>query len=81
MGERVLKSKGNVLSNELQDKLKFVENVLSESRYFSKMVRKYLYEVEQIRELTEDEKMLWNKTHDVHIHANDAELLIQEMLK
>lgn len=55
-----------------------VDNALREARYFSKDVRKYLYEIEKKRPLTNEEKILWNKTHDVHVHTNDAELILQD---
>lgn len=55
----------------------FLEEALREARYFAKDVRKYLYEIEQQRPLTDTEKALWEKTHDVHIHTNDAEMMLQ----
>ena len=69
------------IDTDFEDKLKIIENHLNESRYFSKEVRQYLYEIELERPLSVKEKELWNKTHDVHIHTNDASMLIQSIIK
>lgn len=61
-----------------KDKVKFIHNSLREARTFSKEVRQYLYEIEKERPLTETEKKLWDKTHDIHVHTNDSGMLIQE---
>ena len=61
-----------------KDKVKFIHNSLREARTFSKEVRQYLYEIEKERPLTEPEKKLWDKTHDIHVHTNDSGMLIQE---
>lgn len=60
------------------DKLKFIHDTLGEAKDFSKEVRAYLYEIEKKRPLTDTEKTLWDKTHNVHVHTDDARLLIQE---
>ena len=59
-----------------EQEIDFIENALSEARQFSKDVRQYLYEIEKQRPLTEIEKKLWDKTHDVHIHTNDAGIMM-----
>ena len=38
----------------------------------------YLYETEKQRPLTKEEKALWDKTHYIHQHMNDALLMLQE---
>ena len=53
-------------------------NALSEAKQFAKDVRYYLYEVEQKRPLTDKERELWDQTHYVHVHTEDAALIIQE---
>lgn len=58
--------------------IKFIEKTLSEARYFSKDVRQYLFEAEKQRRLTEEEKTLYDSTHDVHIHTNDAGIILQK---
>ena len=58
--------------------MKFIEDTLNEARYFSKEVRAYLYEIGTRRPLTKTEKKLWDATHDVHIHTNDATMMIQK---
>ena len=37
-----------------------------------------MYEVEQKRPLTDKERELWDQTHYVHVHTEDAALIIQE---
>ena len=61
--------------------LEYVNKALSEAKEFAKAIRQYLYEVEQSRPLTDIEKALWSKTHDVHVHTVDSSLLIQEEIE
>ena len=60
------------------NKLKYIEGALNEARYFVKDIRNYLCEIEKQRPLTKTEKELWDKTHDIHIHTNDAGMMLQE---
>ena len=53
-------------------KNELIEQALIESKDFSKEIRQYLYDQSQKRELTEEEKKLFDKTHDIHIDTNDA---------
>lgn len=64
-----------------KDHAVFIHSSLGEAKDFAKAVRRYLYEVEKKRALTEEETELWNKTHDVHVHTDDARLMIQEKYK
>lgn len=61
-----------------KNKVKFIYNSLVEAKDFAKEVRVYLYEIEKERPLTETERKLWDKTHNIHIHTNDSGMLIQE---
>lgn len=61
--------------------LEYVNKALSEAKEFAKVIRQYLYEVEQSRPLTDIEKTFWFKTHDVHVHTVDSILLIQEEIE
>ena len=61
-----------------KEELKIIQDALNEARYFSKDVRKYLFEIEKQRPLTDEEQKLWKSTHDVHIHTNDSGMIIQE---
>lgn len=58
--------------------MKFIHDSLGEANEFSKEVRKYLYEIEKKRPLTDIEKELWEKTHRIHVRANDSKMFIQE---
>lgn len=53
-------------------KQELIINALREAKDFIKDMRKYLYEQEQSRPLTEQEKAFFDKTHDIHVHTNDA---------
>lgn len=64
-----------------KDHAVFIHSSLGEAKDFAKAVRRYLYEVEKKRALTEEETELWNKTHDVHVHTDDTRLMIQEKYK
>ena len=59
-------------------KIKFIHDSLGEAKDFSKEVRKYLYEIEKQRPLTDIEKELLEKAHIIHVRTNDARLMIQE---
>ena len=61
-----------------KEKIKFINDSLGEAKDFSKQIRKYLYEIEKQRPLTDIEKKLWEKTHIIHVRTNDARLMIQE---
>lgn len=56
-------------------KNELIEQALRESKDFSKEIRQYLYDQSQKRELTEEEKRLFDKTHDIHIDTCDALML------
>lgn len=56
----------------MMEKQELIINALREAKDFAKDMRKYLYEQEQSRPLTEQEKIFFDKTHDIHIHTNDA---------
>ena len=64
-----------------KEEVKIIFNALGEAEEFAKEVRHYLYEVEKIRPLTEVEIKLLDSTHNVHVHTEDARLLIQEQEK
>lgn len=55
---------------------KLIEKALRESKDFSKEIRRYLYEISKERELTEQEKKLYELTHEIHIRTNDAILIL-----
>lgn len=61
-----------------KEKIKFINDSLGEAKKFSKEVRKYLYEIEKKRPLTDTEKELWEKTHKIHIRTEDSRIFIQE---
>lgn len=61
-----------------KEKIKFIHDSLRGAKNFSKEIRQYLYEIEKERPLTETERKLWDKTHDIHVHTNDSMMFIQE---
>ena len=61
-----------------KEKIKFIHDSLREAKDFSKQIRKYLYEIEKQRPLTDIEKDLWNKTHRIHVKTEDSRMMIQE---
>lgn len=61
-----------------KEKIKFIHESLGEAMEFSKEVRKYLYEIEKKRPLTDTEKELWKKTHRIHVRTEDSRMFIQE---
>lgn len=61
-----------------KEKIKFIHDSLGEAKEFSKEIRKYLYEIEKQRPLTDAEKELWNKTHRIHVRTEDSRMFIQE---
>lgn len=61
-----------------KEEIIYLHKVLNEARYFANDVRYYLYEVEKERPLTEKEKKLWDRTHDVHVHTDHAGCLISD---
>ena len=61
-----------------KERIKFIHDSLGEVKDFSKQIRKYLYEIEKQRPLTDIEKDLWNKTHRIHIKTEESRMMIQE---
>ena len=61
-----------------KEKIKFIHDSLGEAKDFSKQIRKYLYEIEKQRPLTDIEKDLWNKTHRIHVKTENSRMMIQE---
>ena len=61
-----------------KEKIKFIHDSLREAKDFSKQIRKYLYEIEKQRPLTDIEKDLWNKTHRIHVKTENSRMMIQE---
>ena len=61
-----------------KEKIKCFHDSLGEAKDFSKQIRKYLYEIEKQRPLTDIEKDLWNKTHRIHVKTEDSRMMIQE---
>lgn len=61
-----------------KEKIKFIHDSLGEAKEFSKEIRKYLYEIEKQRPLTDAEKELWNKTHRIYVRTEDSRMFIQE---
>ena len=61
-----------------KEEFDIVLNHMCEANQFAKDVRAYLYETEKQRPLTKEEKALWDKTHYIHQHMNDALLMLQE---
>ena len=57
---------------------KLIEKALRESKDFSKEIRQYLYDISKERQLTEQEQKFWELTHDIHIHTNDAILILNK---
>ena len=55
-----------------------IELALRESKDFSKEMRKYLYEISTKRQLTVQEKNLYEITHQIHIRTNDALLILSD---
>lgn len=66
------------LDSNFTDQVRIIHDCLGEAKDFAKEVRGYLYELEKQRPLTKKEEALGRKTHNVHIHANDSRILIQE---
>lgn len=60
-------------------KAQLIENALREAKDFSKDVRKYIHETSKDRPLTKEEQKLWELTCDVHVHTNDAILLLESI--
>ena len=60
------------------EKKKIIEKALRESKDFSKVIRQYLYDISKERPLTEQEQKFFDLTHDIHIHTNDAILLLNK---
>lgn len=60
------------------NKKELIEKALRESKDFSKEIRKYLYDISKERPLTEQEQKFFELTHDIHIHTNDAILILNE---
>lgn len=58
------------------DKDKLIEEALREAKDFSKAIRQYLYDLSKERSLTCQEKEFYELTHAVHVHTNDAILLL-----
>ena len=56
-----------------------IEQSLYESKDFVKEIRQYLYDVSKERPLTEREQKFWDDTHNIHIHTNDAILLMNTL--
>lgn len=61
-----------------KEEFDIVLNHMREANQFAKDVRTYLYEIEKQRPLTKEEKALWDKTHYIHQHMNDAFLMLQK---
>ena len=61
-----------------KEKIKFIHDSLGEAKDFSKQIRKYLYEIEKQRPLTDIEKDLWNKTHKIHVKTENSRMMIQK---
>ena len=61
-----------------KEKIRFIHDSLGEAKDFSKQIRKYLYEIEKQRPLTNIEKDLWNKAHRIHVKTEDSRMMIQE---
>ena len=55
-----------------------IESALREAKDFSKAIRKYFYEVSEVRPLLEQDKELYELAHKVHIHTNDAIMLLNQ---
>ena len=60
----------------MDTKKELIEQSLHKSKDFVKDIRKYLYEISQQRELSEQEKEFYELTHEIHIKTNDALLLL-----
>lgn len=60
------------------DKNELIEKALREAKDFSKAIRQYLYGISKERALTCQEKEFYELTHAVHVHTNDAILLLME---
>lgn len=60
------------------EKKKLIEEALRESKDFSKEIRQYFYDISRERPLTKQEQNFFKLTHDIHIHTNDAILLLDE---
>lgn len=63
---------------EMTMEKKVIEKALRESKDFSKVIRQYLYDISKERPLTEQEEKLFKLTHDIHVHTNDALLLLDK---
>lgn len=57
---------------------KIIEEALRESKDFSKEIRQYIYDISKERALTQQEQKIFKLTHDVHVHTNDAILLLRK---
>jgi cation transport regulator ChaC len=73
--EYLWKKEKNVTKASKED---IVANALNEAKQFTKDVRYYLYETEQKRPLADKERELWDQTHYIHVHTEDAALIMQE---
>ena len=61
-----------------QWKEELIEQALRESKDFAKEMRVYLYDISKERTLTEQEQRLYGLTHDIHVHTNDALLVLND---
>ena len=68
------------VENKSLTKKQVVEQALFEAKEFSKDIRRYLFDVSQERLLTEREQKLYDTTHYIHVHTNDALLLLDELI-
>ena len=60
------------------NKQELIEKTLRESKDFAKEIRKYFFEINKKRELTEQESKLYEEAHKIHIKTNDSILIIAE---
>lgn len=69
------------LDAEPKELLPFVEEQLRVSKDFAKEIRRYLFEIEKTRPLTDEEKAFYEQTIEIHHKGVDAGLMVQAMIE
>ena len=69
------------LDAEPKELLSFVEKQLIKSKDFVKEIRRYLFEIEKTRSLTDEEKAFCEQAIELHHKGVDAALMVQAMME
>lgn len=65
----------------MKTKNELIEDALREAKYFSKDLKKYLFELERQKDLTREEIDFVNASRNIHRHTEDALLLLDSISK